>query len=257
MKPPPRSPFLPGLLAPLLSAGIGAALYRVLTRLSDNPDGDWMFRLTVVTVGMLIPPGIALLMAVRDWRARRRLSVPGWIGALVAVLALGLAVLPIRGGMRRARQAANLALAGVPAPDFRALDLDGNIHQLSEHRGSVALVNVWATWCPPCRAEMPELDRLAAEQADRGLVVFGISTEDEAVQRAFQDESVPVDYPLLLPGAPLEGGVMPPVFLETARYPANFLIDRDGLLHPAPSADQPFRALEDAVERLLETPETP
>ncbi len=248
----PRSPLLAGLLAPLLSAASGTTLYIVLTRWSSNPDNDWVFRLSAVTVGMLIPPVLALLVAVRAYRARR-LTVPGGIGALVAVLALGLAIVPIQGGMRRARQAANLALSGVPAPDFRALDLDGNVHRLSDHRGSVVLVNIWATWCPPCRAEMPELDHLAARKADRGLVVFGISTEDEATQRTFRDESVPVDYPLLLPGA-LDGGVMPSVFLETARYPANFLIDRDGLLHPAPSTDQPFRALEDAVERLLEAP---
>ncbi len=248
----PRSPLWAGLSAPLLSAVLGLGAYVGLTRLSANPDGDWVFRLAAVTLAMLAPPVLALVSAFRARRAGA-LGAAGIAGALVATLTLGLAFVPIRGGVRRARQAANLALSGVPAPDFLARDLDGGVHRLSGYRGSVVLVNIWATWCPPCRAEMPELDRLAAEEADRGLVVFGISTEEEAIQRTFRDESVAVEYPLLVPGA-LEGGAVPPVFMETARYPANFLIDRQGLLHPAPSTDQPFSALEAEVERLLEAP---
>ena len=62
-----------------------------------------------------------------------------------------------------------------------------------------------------------------------------------------------MDYPLLLPGA-LDSGVMPDIFVETARYPANFLIDRDGLLYPAPSTDQPFAVLEAEVDRILALP---
>ena len=176
----------------------------------------------------------------------------GWVGATVALLSLGLVAAPIGGAVRRARQAANLALAGVPAPDFLAADLDGNRHRLSDHAGSVVLVNIWATWCPPCRAEMPELDRLAKERADQGFQVFGISTEDEEVQQTFRRDMVQVDYPLLLPEA-LEDGFVPDIFTQTARYPANFLIDREGLLHPAPSTDQPFSVLEAEVDRLLDS----
>ncbi len=248
----PRSPLLAGLLAPFFSAALGIGIYSLLTGLSRNPDSDWALRLAAVTLSMLVPPTLALRVAARA-RRTGRLGVPGALGALVALLTLGMAVVPVRGGLRRARQAANLALSGVPAPDFRARDLDGRIHRLSDYRGSVVLVNIWATWCPPCRAEMPELDRIATEKADRGFVVFGISTEDEETQRTFRDDLTPVRYPLLLPGA-LEGEEIPPVFLETARYPANFLIDREGLLHPAPSTDQPFAVLEAEVERLLATP---
>ena len=100
---------------------------------------------------------------------------------------------------------------------------------------------------------MPELDRLARERNEAGLVVFGISTEEESVQQGFRNDVLSVDYPLLLPGV-LEDGVMPGIFTETARYPANFLIDRDGLLRPAPSTDQPFHVLEAEVDRVLALP---
>ena len=73
---------------------------------------------------------------------------------------------------------------------------------------------------------MPELDRLARERRSEGLRVFGISTEDEATQRNFETEVLSVDYPLLLPGAYADE-VMPELFTETARYPAQ-LPDRPG-----------------------------
>jgi thiol-disulfide isomerase/thioredoxin len=240
------------VLSPVFAALLGAGVYLGLTRLSANPDGDYLFRLGAVALVMLLPPLFALR---RAWRAHRGggFGWTGWMGVSVAVLSLGLVSVPIGGAVRRARQAANLALSGVAAPDFLARDLDGNLHRLSEQRGSVVLVNIWATWCPPCRAEMPELDRLARERADEGLLVYGISTEEEATQQSFRRDVVSVDYPLLVPGA-LENGVMPDIFMETARYPANFLIDRDGLLHPAPSTDQPFAVLEAEVDRVLSLP---
>ena len=248
----PRSPFWPGVLSPLVAAFLGAATYLVLTRLSANPDADYLFRLGAVAVVMLLPPAFALH---RAWRGYRDggLRWTGWVAVSVALLSLGLVTVPIGGAVRRARQAANLALSGVAAPDFLARDLDGGVHRLSDHRGSVVLVNIWATWCPPCRAEMPELDRLARDRADDGFLVYGISTEEEAVQQGFRRDVLSVDYPLLLPAA-LEDGVMPDIFVETARYPANFLIDREGLLHPAPSTDQPFEVLEAEVDRVLALP---
>ena len=219
--------------------------------MSANPDADFVFRLTAVAVVMAIPPGIALWMAVRVFRTRTA-SWKDWTGGAIALLTFGMLWVPVDGAVRRARQAANLALAGVPAPEFRAADLDGNEHRLSEHRGSVVLVNIWATWCPPCRAEMPLLDELARKRADQGFAVFGISTEDEATQQSFRETVLSVDYPLLLPGA--SDGPMPDIYVETARWPATFLIDREGLLHPAPSTEQPFSALEAAVDRMLASP---
>ena len=246
------SPFWPGVLSPFLSALLGAGVYLGLTRLSANPDEDYLLRLGAVTLVMLLPPAFALRRAWLGYRAGG-LRWTGWVGAAVALLSFGLVSAPIGGAARRARQAANLALSGVPAPDFLAQDLDGSVHRLSDHHGSVVLVNIWATWCPPCRAEMPELDRLARERGAEGLLVYGISTEEEAIQRGFRTDVLSVDYPLLVPGA-LDNGVMPDIFIETARYPANFLIDRDGLLHPAPSTDQPFEVLEAEVDRILSLP---
>ena len=92
---------------------------------------------------------------------------------------------------------------------------------------------------------MPELDRLYQKRKNQGLMVFGLSTEGADVQRTVA-ERLSVTYPLLT-----TEGAVPDIYRTTARYPANFLIDREGRLQPAPSTEQPFEKLEAAVDALL------
>jgi peroxiredoxin len=63
------------------------------------------------------------------------------------------------------------------APDFALRDLAGQTVRLSDHRGKVVLVNFWATWCVPCAAELPHLERLYAKYRDQGFIVLGISMD--------------------------------------------------------------------------------
>jgi len=63
------------------------------------------------------------------------------------------------------------------APDFKLKDLDGNWFRLRDHAGEVVYVNFWATWCVPCRREMPHIQALWDEYGDQGLVVVGVNTD--------------------------------------------------------------------------------
>jgi peroxiredoxin len=76
------------------------------------------------------------------------------------------------------------------------LDIDGKPQAINQWKGKIIVVNFWATWCPPCREEMPELSHLQERYRDRGLVVLGISTDELDKIREFAKES-PVNYPLL------------------------------------------------------------
>jgi peroxiredoxin len=67
-------------------------------------------------------------------------------------------------------------IVGAAAPDFELLDSTGQAVRLSDYQGNVVVVNFWASWCPPCREEMPALQTIAAKYADQGLVVLGINT---------------------------------------------------------------------------------
>jgi peroxiredoxin len=96
------------------------------------------------------------------------------------------------------------AMAGLEADDqargkanFTLTDLAGNNWTLKDLRGKVVLVNFWATWCPPCRKEMPDLDALYDRFKSRGLVILAISDEEAATVRSFLTEHK-VSYPILL-----------------------------------------------------------
>lgn len=78
----------------------------------------------------------------------------------------------------------------------RFVDAGGTMQPLAQWRGQVMVVNFWATWCPPCREEMPELSALQKKYRARGVVIVGISTDNAAKMQEFATGS-PVGYPLL------------------------------------------------------------
>lgn len=116
---------------------------------------------------------------------------------------------------------------GRPAPDYHAVTITGDSVSLSEARGRVVLLNVWATWCHPCREEIPVLQALYERYASRGLELVGVSVdargEEEAIRQFASDFKM--TYPLWLdPDERVQT-----TFLAIG-VPATYLIDRDGIL---------------------------
>lgn len=116
---------------------------------------------------------------------------------------------------------------GFLAPDFRLQTPDGEMVALSELRGQAVLVNLWATWCPPCRAEMPAIQKIYQEYKDQGFVVL-------AVNMTYQDNPLAVlpftqennlTFPILLE----ETGEMARKY-ELRSLPSSFFINRDGIV---------------------------
>jgi peroxiredoxin len=233
-----------GILSPIAAVVLYVLVYSVLTRFSTDLEKDWLFRLSLSTFGMTLPFLLTLTLAVKD-RNRDALHMSGKVGLAIAILSLGLAWKPVSDGIARSKQSRNLAMRDVPAPPFDTLDLSGKTERLEDHQGQVVLVNIWATWCVPCREEMPKLDRLYLDRQQQGLMVFGLSDEGADVQQKFLQQ-FPVTYPLLT-----LNGKVPDIYQDIARYPAMFLIDRRGRLQPAPGPDQPFEKVEAAVDALL------
>lgn len=233
-----------GLFSPIAAVILYVVIYGTLTQFSKDRDRDWALRITLSVVAMMLPTIVTVALAIKE-RSRGGLSVSGRVGVAIAIMSLGLAWQPVSSGMLRWKQSRNMALRDVPAPVFETPDLSGNVENLQDQRGKVVLINIWATWCPPCRSEMPKLEQLYQREKEHGLMVFGISSEDLDKQRKFA-EKIQVTYPLLT----LKGNV-PGMYRDIARYPANFLIDRQGNLQPVPSPDRPFEELDSAVTKLL------
>ena len=76
-------------------------------------------------------------------------------------------------------------LSGTVAPDFRLTDLEGRPHRLEKYRGKVVLLDFWASWCAPCRKELPAIEKLHREYGSKGLVVLAVNSEAEKVSRSF------------------------------------------------------------------------
>jgi peroxiredoxin len=108
--------------------------------------------------------------------------------------------------------------------DFTLTDLDGKSWNLQALHGKVVLVNFWATWCPPCRKEMPDLDKLYQELKDQGLLILSISDEDISKVQPFIAEHH-YTYPILLdPGSKVHK------LFVVEGIPKSFVYDRNGKL---------------------------
>jgi peroxiredoxin len=87
---------------------------------------------------------------------------------------------------------------GKPAPDFELVDTDGKLHRLSDYRGKTVILNFWATWCPPCREEIPSMNRAWRQLAEEDVVMLAVNMgEDEDTIFVFTAD-YPAEFPLLL-----------------------------------------------------------
>ena len=169
----------------------------------------------------LLTPWNVLLVAVAVWAGPRLLP---HLGALVGV----------ETGESR-------------APRYEVTTLDGAHLTPTALRGKVVLVNFWATWCAPCRVEMPLLERMYMRHRDNGLVIVGLSVDRapaESVRQFLRERGV--TYPVAIVGEDVErafGGVR--------GYPTSLLIDRSGVVRYEVLGPLAPATLEPAVRRLL------
>lgn len=110
------------------------------------------------------------------------------------------------------------------APQLEARDINGRTVRLSDYKGKVVVINFWATWCPPCRAEMPDLVRLQREHGKDGLQIIGITypPEQRARVRRFA-RNLKVNYPIILGTREMKAR-----FSSEETLPLTVVINRDG-----------------------------
>lgn len=184
---------------------------------------------------------------VQSWKPPRSHKVIALIVALLVVVGLYLVnhywIAPVtsRPGARSGPQRM--------APDFTLTDLAGNTIQLSNYRGKVVLVNFWATWCGPCRLEIPAFVELQSRYRDQGLVIIGVYIQDsESSVREFYRE-FKMNYPVVPGDDDLIGR-----FGGVVGIPTSFIIGRDGHIYSTHSGLEDVSVFEAEIKRLLEVP---
>ena len=183
-----------------------------------------------------------------------------WIIAGAATLALALLTLPT---LRRGGSGESLKTAGGGEPDkgascdttgratfdFVLKDQNNLPVKLADYKGKVVLVNFWATWCGPCKMEIPDMVKLYSQYKDRGLVILGISVDDSPEQlQAFMRE-YHMNYPVVQMRPEVEDAWGP-----FYGYPTTFIVARDGSIctkHIGPATHDQFEA---EIKPLLSLP---
>ncbi|HEU4990294.1 MAG TPA: TlpA disulfide reductase family protein [Gemmatimonadaceae bacterium] len=172
-------------------------------------------------------------------------------------LALWVALLAFVGHRIWPQAAAALGIASSPAPaagnagpQFALTTLDGEAVTSQELRGKVVLLNFWATWCPPCRLEMPGFESVYNLNKDRGFIVLGVSMDgaDPAAVRQFLADHH-ITYPVAMATQPVVQ-----TFGNVNLLPTSFLIDRQGRVRNQVQGVFASVALDQAVKHLLDEP---
>jgi len=145
--------------------------------------------------------------------------------------------------------------AAVAAAPLVLRDLEGRAVDIESYRGKVVVLNLWASWCGPCRSEIPGLSRIQRELGDEGLVVLGVNVEQlsaSEIRRA--SEQLKIDYLVVVPETPLalNGNRLSAGMRAGDVLPYSWLIDRQGRIRAVHAGVLLESALRKSCRRLLE-----
>ena len=141
---------------------------------------------------------------------------------------------------------------GFLAPDFELKTLAGETIKLSNLRGQAVLINLWATWCPPCREEMPVLEKMYNEYKDRGFIVLGLNMTYQDDPRAIMPfvENYGLTFPILLDETGDAGKAY-----QLKSLPTSYFINRTGIINEVVIGGPMVEAvLRTRIEKILKEP---
>ena len=191
----------------------------------------------------------------RPWLVTHRRAIVGAAAlAVIAPLVGYVATRPIGGGTSTGSEVQTSgSLLGKPAPAFTLKNPSGKTVSLQQLRGKPVIVNFWATWCAPCREEMPELEQLYREYQDKGLVVLGVSVDDSSSAKQVPE--------LLKEGNPAVGSYTFPVALDQNQevlrqyhvvgVPSSFFVDAKGTVRAIQPRAMDHKTMLDSLRTIM------
>jgi peroxiredoxin len=137
-----------------------------------------------------------------------------------------------------------------PAPAWKLKDVDGNTVTLAQFKGKVVVLDFWATWCPPCRTEIPGYVALQKKYAADGLVIVGVSVDTDGVApvKKFMKD-IGINYVVVMGDDDIQNAYGP-----LQGYPTTFIIDRDGQIRDRKLGRKPAADYEKDVLAVLRSP---
>ncbi|WP_240695605.1 TlpA disulfide reductase family protein [Candidatus Chloroploca sp. Khr17] len=135
---------------------------------------------------------------------------------------------------------------GHPAPDFTLLDLTGQPVRLADLQGQVVLINIWASWCPPCRAEMPMIQASYEQYRDQGFTVLAVNSGEDAATVAGYMDASGLTFPALLD----QDGTVSNAY-QARVMPSSFFVDRAGVIRAVYRGPLARSVIVGTVEQLL------
>ena len=201
--------------------------------------------------GLLVGAGYVLW---RIWQRQSRERLH-YLWTLGAGFAVGAVLLGAVIGAMQIRIDPRVLRAGDAVPDFTLQTLDGERVSFSTLKGRAVVLNFWATWCPPCRREMPLLDTVQKKYGDRGLTIVGVDLDEPAAMVSAYAESIGVTYPIWV-----DVPVSRPGFDRTREVynrfggvglPTTFFIDPNGVIRDSHIGELNRAFLQNHVEAIL------
>jgi len=135
---------------------------------------------------------------------------------------------------------------GHPAPDFTLTTLDGAEVSLGELQGQVVVLNFWASWCMPCRVEMPEFESVYDKYKGEGVVILGINVAESPARASSAAEALGISFPV-----PLDRDGQVAALYEVLGYHTTFLVDREGIIRGMQVGQMRGATLEAAIKEFL------
>jgi peroxiredoxin len=177
---------------------------------------------------------------------RRTGSLLAWITlALLAALAAALALHALRFQEHSGASRAGEARLGAPLPDVPLERLDGTPARLAAYRGHPLFINFFATWCPPCKAELPDIERRYAANRGHGLIVLGIDQQESRAAVLAFAKPKGITYPLLI-----DRGQAAIVY-DLAALPTSLFVDAHGVVRAIHVGRLSARQMDEDLAKIL------
>jgi len=165
-------------------------------------------------------------MKAQENQKSRRVSLQSLVIIVLIVILLGILILLQTKDSPYNPSSGSQMVKGLPAPNFRLPGLDGQMVSLTDYKGKVVLLNIWATWCPPCVEEMPSMEKLYQALKGEGFEILAVSIDESGAQDVLPFmKKHKLSFTALIDSR----GTLKSLY-QTTGVPESFIIDKDGIL---------------------------